>query len=117
MRTLLKAAWVIGFDGRSHVYWRKGEVVFSDSRIEFVGRDFPGPVDHVVDYGHAVIGPGLIDLDALGDIDTGILTVDSGDKRENGRLWSEDYLRTGPADAFTPEEEVFKYRYAFTHLI
>jgi len=117
MRTLLKAAWVIGFDGQSHVYWRDGQVVFSGSRIEFVGHGFPGSVDQTVDYGDAVIGPGLIDLDALGDIDTGILTVDSGDRRENGRLWSEDYLRKGPVDAFTAEEEVFKYRYAFTHLI
>jgi cytosine/adenosine deaminase-related metal-dependent hydrolase len=117
MRTLLKAAWVIGFDGRSHVVWRDAQVVFSGSRIEFVGRDFAGHVDRTVDYGQAVIGPGFIDLDALGDIDTGILTVDNGDKRENGRLWSEDYLREGPVDAFDQEEEVFKVRYAFAHLI
>jgi cytosine/adenosine deaminase-related metal-dependent hydrolase len=117
MRTLLKAAWVIGFDGGKHVYWRNGEVVFSGERIEFVGRGFQGHVDHTVDYGHAVIGPGLIDLDALGDIDTGVLTLDNGDKRDNGRLWSEDYLRRGPTEVFTPQEEIFKYRYAFTHLI
>lgn len=117
MRTLLKASCVIGFDGRSHVFWRDGEVVFSGERIEFVGRDFPGPVDHTVDYGQAVISPGLIDLDALGDIDSGVLTVDNGSKLDNGRLWSADYIRRGPKDAYTPEEEIFKYRYAFTHLI
>ncbi len=119
MRTLLKASCVIGFDGqsRAHVYWRDGEVVFSGDHIEFVGRGFQGHVDRTVDYGDAVMGPGLIDLDALGDIDTGVLTVDNGDKRENGRLWSEDYLRRGPVDAFDLEDEVFKYRYAFTHLL
>lgn len=117
MRTLLTAACVVGFDGRSHRYWRDGEVVFSDDRIEFVGRGFTGHVDRRVDYGDAVIGPGFIDLDALGDIDTGVLTVDNGDKRDNGRLWSADYLRRGPVDAFDLEDEVFKYRYAFTHLL
>ena len=117
MRSLLKASWVIGFDGRSHVYWRNGEVVFSGERIEFVGRGFQGHVDRTVDYGNALIGPGLIDLDALGDIDTGVLTLDNGDKRDNGRLWSEDYLRRGPTEVYSPEEEIFKYRYAFTHLI
>ncbi|MDI1247187.1 MAG: amidohydrolase family protein [Rhodoferax sp.] len=117
MRTRLKASCVIGFDGRSHVYWRHGEVVFSGNQIEFVGSNFPGDVDHTVDYGKAVISPGLIDLDALGDIDSGVLGVDNGSKFDNGRLWSEDYIRRGPRDAYTPEEEVFKYRYAFSHLI
>jgi cytosine/adenosine deaminase-related metal-dependent hydrolase len=117
MRTLLKAACVVGFDGRSHVFWRDGEVVFSGTQIEFVGRGFQGHVDRTLDYGQAVIGPGLIDLDALGDIDTGVLTVDNGSKLENGRLWSQDYLQHGPTDVYTLEEEIFKYRYAFTHLI
>ncbi len=117
MRTLLKASCVIGFDGHSHVYWRDGEVVFAGDRIEFVGRGFQGHVDRNVDYGHALISPGLIDLDALGDIDSGVLTLDNGDKRDNGRLWSEDYLRRGPTEAYAPEEEIFKARYAFTHLI
>ncbi|APW40778.1 N-ethylammeline chlorohydrolase [Rhodoferax koreense] len=117
MRTLLKASCVVGFDGTSHVFWRNGEVVFSGDRIEFVGHNFPGHVDRTVDYGQAVICPGFIDLDALGDIDSGVLGVDNGSKFENGRLWSEDYIRRGPQDAYTPEEQLFKYRYAFTHLI
>ncbi|MDB5850327.1 MAG: N-ethylammeline chlorohydrolase [Rhodoferax sp.] len=119
MRTLLKASCVIGYDAqtRSHVYWRDGEVVFSGDTIEFVGRHFPGHVDRSIDYGHAVISPGLIDLDALGDIDSGVLGVDNGSKIDNGRLWSADYIRRGPVDAYTAEEEIFKYRYAFTHLI
>ena len=117
MRTLLTAAYVVGFDGRSHVVWRNGEVVFSDNKIEFVGRDFPGPVDRRVDYGRALMSPGLIDLDALGDLDSGVLGFDNGDKREMGRLWSEDYLREGSRESYTLIEEVFKYRYAFTQLL
>lgn len=117
MRTRLKAAHVVGFDGRSHRMWRDGEVVFSGDTIEFVGRGFPGHVDAEIDYGQALISPGLIDLDALGDIDSGILTVDNGDRLEMGRLWTEDYLHAGPRDAYNADEESFKVRYAFAHLI
>lgn len=117
MRTRLKAAFVMGFDGNRHELWRDGEVVFDADTIEFVGRGFPGPVDRTVDYGRALISPGLIDLDALGDLDSGVLTVDNGSKLEMGRLWSEDYLRQGPRESYTAAEELFKYRYAFTHLI
>jgi cytosine/adenosine deaminase-related metal-dependent hydrolase len=117
MRTRLKAAFVVGFNGKSHELWRDGEVVFSADKIEFVGREFPGHVDKTVDYGHALIGPGLIDLDALGDLDSGVLGFENGDKREMGRLWSQDYLSQGPRESYSAEEEVFKYRYAFSQLI
>ena len=49
--------------------------------------------------------------------DWGVLTVDNGSKLEMGRLWSEDYLRQGPRESYSAEEEAFKYRYAFAHLI
>lgn len=117
MRTLLKAEFVVGFNGRSHEVWRDGEVVFSGDSIEFVGRNFQGHVDRAVDYGRALIGPGLIDLDALGDLDSDVLGFDNGNRLEMGRQWSEDYLRKGPREAYTEEEESFKYRYAFTQLI
>jgi cytosine/adenosine deaminase-related metal-dependent hydrolase len=64
-----------------------------------------------------MIGPGFVDLDALGDLDTEVLTFDNGPWRNLGRIWTEDALRRGPGEAYTPEEELFKYRYAFTQLI
>ena len=117
MRTRLTAAYVIGFDGRSHRMWRDAEVVFSGDTIEFVGQGFTGHVDVSIDYGQALISPGLIDLDALGDLDSGVLTVDNGDPLEMGRLWSEDYLQAGPREAYSKDEESFKVRYAFAQLI
>lgn len=117
MRTLLKADYVVGFDGGRHAVWRDGEVVFSGNTIEFVGRRFAGPVDRTVDYGRALVSPGLIDLDALGDLDSGVLTFENGDRRAPGRLWSEEYLDRGPQEAYTEEEERFKYRYAFAQLV
>jgi cytosine/adenosine deaminase-related metal-dependent hydrolase len=117
VRTRLKAEYVIGFDGSAHELWRDGEVVFSGNAIEFVGRGFPGRVDRTIDYGRAIVSPGLIDLDALGDLDSGVLTFDNGDKLRMGRLWSEDYLREGPRETYTDEEERFKYRYALAQLL
>ncbi len=113
----LKGSCVVGFDGTQHVLWRDGEVVFEGSRIVFVGRGYSGPVDQWIDYGNALIGPGFIDLDALGDLDSTVLTLDNGDECNMGRMWSEDYLATGPRESYSTEEEVFKYRYAFTQLI
>jgi cytosine/adenosine deaminase-related metal-dependent hydrolase len=117
MRTRLTADWVVGHDGKGHRLIEQGEVVFSGAEIEFVGRGFVGHVDRQLDYGCALISPGLIDLDALGDVDTGILTVDNGDVRAMGRLWSTDYLRRGPVDAYNAEQEALRYRYAFAQLI
>ena len=117
MRTCLKASYVVGFNGSSHELWKDGEVVFADDKILFVGRGFPGHIDRTVDYGHALISPGLVDLDALGDLDSGVLAFDNGDKLEMGRLWSEDYLHAGPRETYTDDEELFKYRYAFAQLI
>ena len=117
MRTRLKAAYVVGFNGTRHELWRDAELVFSGSTIEYVGPAFQGHVDRTVDYGLALISPGLIDLDALGDLDSGVLAFENGDKREMGRLWSEDYLQRGPRESYTPEEEAFKVRYAFAQLL
>ena len=116
-RTRLTAEWVVGFDGHGHVLWPNGEVVFTGDRIEFVGRNFPGSADRTVDYGRALIGPGFIDLDALGDLDTTILTFDNGPDWTLGRVWSEEALKAGPEEAYTPDEELFQYRYAFAQLI
>ncbi|WP_166359958.1 chlorohydrolase family protein [Pseudomonas akapageensis] len=113
----LKASCVVGFDGNQHVLWRDGEVVFEGARILFVGRGFEGPVDQWIDHGNALIGPGFIDLDALGDLDSTVLTLDNGDERDMGRMWSEEYLAAGPRESYSAIDEVFKYRYAFTQLI
>ncbi len=117
MRTLLTADWVVGFHKGDHVLIPGGEVVFSGNTIEFVGRAFPGEVDRRINHGRAMIGPGFVDLDALGDLDTEVLTFDNGPGRNLGRVWTEDALRREPQEAYTPQEELFKYRYAFTQLI
>ncbi|HSF95670.1 MAG TPA: hypothetical protein VLA52_11655, partial [Thermohalobaculum sp.] len=70
---LLTARWVVGYREGRHVLLEDGEVVFEDGRIIFTGHGFAGEVARRVDFGHALVGPGFIDLDALSDLDTTVL--------------------------------------------
>jgi len=117
MRTRLRGAFVVGNEAGRHVLWRDGEVVIEDDRVVFVGRGFEGTLDRDIDYGFALIGPGFIDLDALGDLDTAALTFDNGPEWRLGRVWSEDFLRAGPTETYNAEEEAFKAHYAFVQLL
>ena len=73
MKTKVTGAFVIGYADNDHVIYPGGEVVYAGNEILFVGHAYPEPVDQVIDGGLAIISPGLIDLDALADIDHAIL--------------------------------------------
>src|ERR671926_250050 len=60
MRTLIRASWVVGFDGQSHVLIRDGVVVYEDDTIVAVGHQFDGQVDRTVDATNCLVSPGLI---------------------------------------------------------
>lgn len=113
--TLLKAAFVIGFDGADHVIHRQAEVVYRDDTIVFVGRGYEGPVDEVIDAGEAIVSPGFIDLDALADIDHALL--DSWHASATGLTWSEEYFRSPNRGVFPLEDTVFMREYALTQLV
>lgn len=115
--TRIRARHVVAWDGRSHRLLRDGEVVFRGDTILFVGRLYPGPVDTEIDGGNALLGPGFIDLNALGDLDTTILAFDNQPDWAKGRTWPEDYLASGPIEMYAPDEQTFKMRYAFAQLI
>ena len=114
---LLTARWVVGHEAGRHRLLRDGEVVFDRDRIVFVGFDYPGPVARRIDFGHALIGPGFVDLDALSDLDTTILGFDNQPAWRKGRIWPEDYLRAGPIEMYSPEELAFQKRHAFAALL
>jgi 5-methylthioadenosine/S-adenosylhomocysteine deaminase len=62
--TLIRNAdWVVGWDeaAQGHVYRRGIDIAFDD-RIRFVGRDYQGPCDRVVDGSRRLVMPGLIDI-------------------------------------------------------
>lgn len=117
MKTKIKGSYVIGFDGTDHVIIHDGEVVYENDVILYVGHEFPGEVDEVIDAGHSVISPGFIDLNALGDIDHDMVHLEADATRQKNLLWSEEYYKSGPREMMTPEEEAFKSLYAYTQLI
>lgn len=115
MKTKIKARFIIGYQNHDHVILQDAELVYEADQIIFVGYDYPNPVDHVMDAGNAIVSPGFIDLNALGDIDHEL--VHNEHPRPLDLLWSEKYYRAGPRQVFTPEEEAFKSLYAYVHLI
>lgn len=116
--TRLTARWVIAWDGRDHRTLENGELVFDDGgRILFVGRGWQGVADRSVDCGNAVIGPGFVDLDALGDIDSTILGFDNTPGWRKGRIWPEAYLARGPYDALDADTLDLAKRWAYVNLL
>jgi cytosine/adenosine deaminase-related metal-dependent hydrolase len=69
-----------------------------------VGQNYGGPVDEEHDYGQSLIMPGLIDLDALADIDHLILDSWPSPDVTAGHLWSEEYFANRRRDVFTRAE-------------
>ncbi|UXT50663.1 amidohydrolase family protein [Agrobacterium tumefaciens] len=116
-RTLLTASWVVGHKDGSHRLLKNGEVVFENSEILFVGHGFPGEVARRVDFGNALISPGLIDLDALSDLDTTILGIDHYPGWAKGRVWPRSYVEAGPYEMYSEEELAFQKRFAFGQLL
>ena len=65
--TLIRNAdWVIAWDeGAGHqVYRRDIDVAFTDQTITFVGRNYAGAADRVIDGRNRLLLPGLIDIHA-----------------------------------------------------
>src|ERR1700686_4778722 len=63
--TVIKnASWVIAWDEKAgrHTYRRNIDLAFTDDRIAFLGRDYAGPTDRVVDGAECLVIPGLIDI-------------------------------------------------------
>ena len=114
---LVTARWVVGHRKGRHCLIENGEVVFDDGAIQFVGRDYPGTVAQRIDYGHALLGPGFIDLDALSDLDTTILGYDNQPALRKGRVWPQSYVDAGPYEMYAREELAFQKTYAFANLV
>ncbi len=116
-RTLLTASWVVGHRDGSHRLLKNGEVVFENGEIVFVGHGFPGEVARRIDFGNALVSPGLIDLDALSDLDTTILGIDHHPGWAKGRVWPRSYVEAGPYEMYSTEELAFQKRFAFGQLL
>ncbi len=116
-RTLITASWVVGHKDGGHTLLRNGEVVFENGEIVFVGHGFTGELARRIDFGNALISPGLIDLDALSDLDTTILGIDNHPGWAKGRVWPRSYVEAGPYEMYTQDELAFQKRFAFGQLL
>ena len=116
-RSLLTAEWVLAHDGTQPVMLKRGEVVIEHDRVIFAGHGYRGEVARRVDFGAALISPGLIDLDALSDLDTTLLGIDHFPSWKKGRVWPISYVERGPYEMYTPEELAFQKRFAFGQLL
>ena len=116
-KTKITGRYVITHNGQAHQILENGEVVFENDTIIFTGFNYPEKTDASVNAGNAVVGPGFVDLDALGDLDSTVLGFDNGPAEKNGRVWASTYVARGPREVYSPAEEDFKKRYAFVQLL
>ncbi|WIY25818.1 chlorohydrolase family protein [Parasedimentitalea psychrophila] len=116
-RILMTADWVVGHQDGAHCMYRNGVVVVEGDKVLHVGYQFDGDVAETVEFGAALIGPGFVDLDALGDLDTTVLGYDNQPPERKGRVWPQSYIDAGPREMYSPDELAFQKRYAFSRLI
>ena len=110
--TRIAAGHVLAWDGADHVLLRDAEVVYRGARIVHVGTGWDGPVDEEIDASGQLVTPGLIDLDALTDIDHCLL--DSWSDVED-YAWSPAYA-AAPEHVFDQEERAVVREYAIAQL-
>lgn len=61
--TLIKsAAWVVAFDGESHVYLKDVDVAFDGARIVHVGKGYTGKAARTIDGRGRMVMPGLVNI-------------------------------------------------------
>lgn len=115
-RTRVRARFIIGYDGRDHVIHENGEIVYEGDRIVHVGGPFTGAVDIENDEGYALVGPGFVDLNALGDIDHAVFDTYQPAHLASGLTWSQEYVGRR-REVFTVDERASIRQLAFQHLL
>lgn len=116
MRTRWRATHVLAHRDGGHALLRDGEIVWEGDTIAYVGRGYDGPVDVDLDLGEALVMPGLIDLDALTDIDHLVLDSWAPPARAAGLLWSQEYFDHRRHEVFTPAQRATVREYALVQL-
>ncbi len=116
-RTALSARWIVAHENGRHRLLTDGEIVIEGQEVIYVGPRFPGEVARRIELGDTLVSPGFVDLDALSDLDTTVLTIDYGPGWAKGRVWPRSYVDRGPYEMYTPEQLVFQKRFAFAQLL
>ncbi len=98
---MITARWVLAWRDGGHALIPDGEIVVERNEVLYAGPRFEGDVARRIDFGTALVSPGLIDLDALSDLDTYLLVHDNQPgwaKGASGRVptWRADLMRCIP---------------------
>jgi 5-methylthioadenosine/S-adenosylhomocysteine deaminase len=117
MITKVKGKYVIGFKDGEHIIYKDGEVVYKNDTIVYVGKDYNGHVDKVIDEGNCIVSPGFVDLNALGDINHDLFFNEFPKGRETDLQASLDYFENHRKEEMSQEEENYKSLYAYAVLI
>lgn len=68
MITLIKGTWVIAYDGHEHRLIEKGEIVYEDDKIVYVGKNYKGTPDKTINAQGKLVIPGFINIHAVTSI-------------------------------------------------
>ena len=117
MTTKIKAQYVLAQRGEEQVLLKDGVVVYDDQVIQYVGADDGRLCDVNWEEPEALLAPGFIDLDALGDIDHALIFADFPEERRSDLNWSNRYFENARSESLSAEEEAFKSLYAYVCLI
>ncbi|MEV0094971.1 chlorohydrolase family protein [Streptomyces sp. NPDC050738] len=115
MRTRWRAAHVLAHQDGHHALLRDGEAVWEDDTLIHVGRGWKGHLDQDVDLGDRLVMPGLVDLDALADIDHLVLDSWASSDRGPGLQWSRAYADRS-RDVFSAADRSTIRTYALVQL-
>lgn len=68
MTTLIRGSWVVAFDGEKHRLIKDGEVAYADDRVTYVGKNYQGTPDEVIEAKGRLISPGFINIHAVSNL-------------------------------------------------
>lgn len=117
MKTLIKAKYIIACKDDEFVLLENSELVYENDKIVFIGKKYDNYVDEVIDASNHLVSPGMIDLNALGDIDHELFYMDNPNFYKGYFDWAEDYFDNERSEVMSIEEESFKSKYAYIHLL
>lgn len=113
--TRLNAEYILAWDGEQHIFLQDSSVVWQHGRIIHVGRGWEGHVDEELEAPDSLVMPGLIDLDALTDIDHCLLDSWQDPADSGGYLWSHQYARA-PEHVLSHTERLRMREFALAQL-
>ena len=121
MSLTIHARHVLAWDGADHRLVEDGTVVVDGDTLTYVGpRDGAPPGgdgDEVLDAGDALVAPGFVDLNALGDVDHHLIVAAVPTERADELQWSRDFFAHRRREQMSADDEAAKSRYAYAALL